>query len=159
MRPEAAGDPAPAQLYEWIGTAHGLIEDDLVKNFGGACVRSRFTLASVNLLPAVLCCFNTLSPMRGRGGERFGFTGDATSVPVRDGNVAGVAEAAEPGNTVGEAKRNAGRGHQVLQSVDGADGAFGFERGECVYLRPEMNGVAEFTFGNATQPLMLFAKH
>ena len=159
MRSEAACDPASAQLHERIGTAHGLVEEDLVKNFGGAFVRLRFTLTSVNLPSAVFISFNALCPMRSGGDERFGFASDAASMPVGDANVAGVAKAAESSNAVGKAKRNAGRGHEVLQGIDGADGAFGFERGERVYLRPEVDGIAEFAFGYAAEPLMLFAKH
>jgi hypothetical protein len=46
-------------------------------------------------------------------------------------------------------------GHEMLQSVDGADGAFGFEGGKRVHLLPEADGIAEFAFGYAAQPLMV----
>ena len=96
--------------------------------------------------------------MGGRWDQGFGFAGDASAVPIGDGDVAGVAEAAESGGTVSEAKRDVGRRHQVLESVDGADRAFGFEGGERVHFRPEVDGVAEFTFGDEAEPLMLFSQ-
>ena len=47
-------------------------------------------------------------------------------MPVGDGDVAGMAEAAESGNAVGETIGDAGSGHEVLDGVDGADGALQF---------------------------------
>src|SRR5271168_847739 len=139
MRTEAADDPATAELHEGVGTADGAIDDGLVKDFGGAIV---------------VVGFDGLGPVGGGRDEGFGFAGDASAVPVGDGEVAGVAEAAESGGAVGEAIGDVGCGHEVLEGVDGADGAFGFEGGEGVHFLPEVDGLAEYAFGDATEPLM-----
>src|ERR1700692_2960617 len=136
---KAANDPASAQLNKMIGTADGAIDDGLVEDFAGSVVLVR--------------------PGRGGWDERFGFAGDASAVPVGDGDVAAVAEAAESGDAVGETKGDVVRGHEVLEGVDGANGAFALEGGECVDLRPEMYGVAEFACSDAAKPLMIFTEH
>jgi len=97
---EAADDPASAQLNEGIGTADGVIDDGLIKDFGGAL-----------LLRLMLPNLKALSPMGRRRDEGFGFAGDASAMPVGDGDVARVAETAEAGNAVREAVRDAGSGH------------------------------------------------
>ena len=38
-------------------------------------------------------------------------------------------------------------------------GHFSFEGGECVHFCPEVNGIAEFTLGDAAQPLVLLAEN
>jgi len=139
MRAEAAHDPTPAQLDEGIGTAHSTIEDGLVENVGG-------TVA-------------VLSPESRRWHQRFGFTRDTSTAPISDSNITGVAQAAESGNTMSDAKLNIMRGHEVLQSIDGADGNFSFQRGKRVHFLPEMDRVAQFTFSDQAKPLMIFAKY
>ncbi len=47
----------------------------------------------------------------------------------------------------------------MLDGVDGTDGAFGFEGGECVHFLPEVDGIAEFACGDAAQPLMTFSQN
>ena len=141
---EAAHDPASAQLDEGIGTADGAVDDGLVKDFAGA---------------VVLLSLKIVRPVGSGRDQGFGFAGSAAAMPIGDGDVASVAEAAESGNAVGEAKRDAGSGHEVLEGVDGADWGFGFEGGERVHFLPEVDGIAEFAFGNAAEPLMVFAEH
>src|SRR5580698_4808456 len=46
----------------------------------------------------------------------------------------------------------------MLEGIDGADGRFGFEGGKCVHSCPEVDGIAEFAFGDAAEPLMPFAE-
>lgn len=139
---EAADDPAAAELNEVIGTADGAVDDGLVEDFGGA---------------AVPIGFDALSPVRGRRDQRFGFAGDAAAAPVSDGYVAGMAQAAESGDAVGEAVGDAGSWHQMLQGIDGSDRALGFEGAERVHFLPEVDGIAEFAGGDAAQPLMTFS--
>src|SRR5271154_6056052 len=139
---EAADDPAAAELDEGVGTADGAVDDGLVEDFGGA---------------AVFIGGDAVGPVGGGWDQGFGFAGDASAVPVGDGYVASVAEAAESGGAVGQAVRDVGCGHQVLESVDGADGALGFQGGEGVHFLPEVDGIAEFAFGDAAEPLMLFS--
>ena len=136
---EATNDPASAQLDKMIGTADGAVDDGLVENLGGALV--------------------ILRPPCGRLDERFGFAGDASAVPVGEGDVAGMAETAESGNAVHQTIWDAGSGHEMLEGIDGADRGFGLQGGERVHFLPETNGIAEFTSGDETQPLMLFAKN
>src|ERR1700722_11208194 len=135
VRAEPANNPTSAQLDEGVGTAHGPVDDDLIENLGGT--------------------FMVLRPERRRRHECFGFARDAPAVPIRNGNVARVTEAAESGNAMGDAKRNVMRGHEVLDSVDGADGSLGFQGGESVHFCPEVDRVAKFSFGNEAKPLMV----
>ena len=141
---EAADDPASAQLDEGIGTADGAGDDGLVEDLSRA---------------AVVLRIKALSPVGGGRDQGFGFAGNAAAVPVGDGYIAGVAETAESGDAVRETIAEAGRGHQMLEGIDGADRGFGFEGGECVHLLPEADGIAEIAFGDAAEPLMLFAQH
>ncbi len=46
----------------------------------------------------------------------------------------------------------------MFKSIDGADRAFGFESGKCVHFLPEVDWIAEFAFGDAAEPLMLFSE-
>ena len=80
MRPETANDPTATQLNERIGTAHGAIDDGLVKNFRGA--------------------FLVMCPANHGGNQCFGLAGDAASVPVGNSNVARMAQTAESGDAV-----------------------------------------------------------
>ncbi len=144
MRAETADDPTPAQLDKGIRAADSTIDDGLVEDFG----RSAF-----------LRGVKSLSPVGGRRDQCFCFARDPAAVPVRDGDIAGVSETAEPGCTVRETERDAGSGHKVLEGIDGAYGGYGFEGRECVYSLPEADWIAEFAFGNATEPLVLFAEH
>ena len=80
-------------------------------------------------------------------------------MPVGDGDVAGVAEAAESGNAMDKAVRNSGRGHEMFDGVDGADGDCSLERREGVHFLPEADGVAEFPFGDGAQPRMMLAQN
>ena len=143
-RAEAADDPAAAELNEGVGTADGAVDDGLVEDFGGTAVSSGV---------------DALRPVRGRWDQGFGFTGDLAAVPVGDRNEAGMAEAAESGDAVGEAIGDSGSGHEVLDGVDGADRAFSFEGGERVHLLPEMYGIAQLAFGDAAQPPVPFFQH
>ena len=139
VRAETTDDPASAQLDERIGTAHGAVDDDLVKNFGRALV--------------------ILSPV-GRGwDEGFGFASDASAMPFTNCDVAGVTKAAETGNAMGKAKGNVMLRHEMLKSVDGADRRFGFESGKRVHFCPEVDGIAEFALRNKAKPLVVFAEH
>ena len=61
--------------------------------------------------------------------QRFGFAGDASAVPIGDGDVAGMAEAAESGDAMRQAIGDAGCGHEVFNGIDGADGDFAFTVG------------------------------
>jgi len=136
---ETADDPTAAELDEGIGAADGAVDDDLIENFGGT--------------------FVILSPI-GRGwDEGFGLAGDASSVPVGDGDIAGVTKAAEPGDAVSEAERDVTSRHEVLKGIDGADGTCGFKGGKGVHLSPEVDGVAEFAFGNEAQPAMVLPEN
>jgi len=47
----------------------------------------------------------------------------------------------------------------MLEGIGGADGGFGFEGGKGVYFLPEMDGIAEFSFSDAAEPLMPFSQH
>jgi len=143
-RTEAANDPAAAQLDERIGTADGTVDDGLVKNFGGA---------------SLLVSREAFGPAGGRLHERLRFARDAATVPIGDRDIAGMAEAAESGDAVGEAVRNAGRGHEMFDGIDGADGGFGFESRERIHFLPETDGITEFALGDEAQPLMLLAEH
>lgn len=139
VRAETANNPTSAQLDEGVGTAHGPVDDDLIENLGGT--------------------FMVLRPERRRRHECFGFARDAPAVPIRNGNVARVTEAAESGNTMGDAKRDIMGGHEVVESVDGADGSLGFQGGQSVHFCPEVDRVAKFSFGNEAKPLMAFSEN
>ena len=104
-RAETAHDPASAKLDEGIGAADGAIDDGLVEDFGGA-----FDLGAV-FSGLFLLNIWALSPVRGRWNESFGFASDAASMPVGDGDVSGVAEAAESGSAVSEAELDSGFRH------------------------------------------------
>lgn len=103
MRAKTANDPPSAQLNERIGAANGAIDDGLVENFGGT--------------------FELHNPADRGGYKRLGFTRDSSAVPVGNGNVASVAETAEPGNAMCHSKRDVMGRHEMLKGVDGADGA------------------------------------
>ena len=102
---EAAHDPASAKLDEGIGAPDGSVDDGLVEDFGGA-----FDLGAV-FSGLFLLNIWALSPVRGRWNESFGFASDAASMPVGDGDVSGVAEAAESGSAVSEAELDSGFRH------------------------------------------------
>ncbi len=143
MGAEAANDPASAQLDERIGTADGAVDDGLVEDFGG-------TFAPLSL--------KTVRPTIGGRHERLGFAGDAAAVPIGDGHVAGVAEAAESGGAVREAIRDAGSGHEMFEGIDGAYGDVSLHSGQRVHLLPEVDGIAKFAFGDEAKPPMLLAE-
>src|SRR5260370_40614469 len=100
-----------------IGTAHRPVDDGLVEDFGGP-----FLLT--------VTVGESLGPVGGGWDEGFGFTGNASAVPIGDGDETGVADAAESGSAVGQAELEPGCGHQVLKSIDGADGSFGVAGGK-----------------------------
>jgi len=144
QRSEAANDPASAELNERVGTADGAVDDGLIKDFAGACGLLRREI---------------LRPTRGRWRQRLGFPGDAAAVPIGDGNIAGVAEATESGHPVSDPIWNAGGGHYMFDSIDGADWDFGFQGGKLVHFLPETDGIAQFTLCDEAQPDMLFGEH
>ena len=89
MWTEATNDPTSAQLNKGIGTADGAIDDGLIQNFSGAFVSS---------------AVKALGPdARGRD-ERFRFASDASTVPVRDSDIARMTKTAESGNAMRDAK-------------------------------------------------------
>ncbi len=143
MRAKAAYDPAPAKLNEGIRTADGAVDDGLVENLGRA----------FDLVSRV-----RLSPVGRRRDEGFGFAGDASAVPVGDGDVAGVTEAAESGDAMHEAIGNAGGGQKMFDGVDGARRNLGSQGGKRVHFLPEADGIAQFAFGDQAQPLMPLAE-
>ena len=143
VRPEAPDNPASAQLDEGIRTTDGTVDDGLVENFG----RTFFLFGADALGPAI-----------GRLDERFGLAGNASTVPIGESNVAGVAQAAQSSHAVGEAVSDSGRGHKVFDRIDGADRRLGFQRAERIHFLPEANRVAQLAFGNQAQPLMFFAQ-
>jgi hypothetical protein len=118
---ETADDPASAQLDEGVGTADGAVDDGLVEDVGGTLV--------------------ILRPPCGRLNQGFSFAGDASAVPVGDGDVAGVAEAAESGDAVHQTIADGRTGHEMFEGIDGADGSFGLEGGERVHFLPEARGL------------------
>lgn len=138
MWAQATNDPAAAQLDKGIGTAHRAADDRLIKNFGRT------------LLP--------LGPVTGGGDQGLGFAGNFSSVPVGDGDVAGVAEASQSGNAMGNAVVEIAVGHQMFDGVDGADRHVGFYRGQSIHLGPKMNRVAQFTLSDAAQPFVLLSQ-
>src|SRR5579862_2730327 len=79
-------------------------------------------------------------------------------MPVGEGDIAGVAEAAESGNAMSDAARDFGRGHEMLDGIDRADRNFGLQRRQGIHFLPEVHGIAQFAFGDSAQPLMLFAQ-
>jgi len=111
MRAEAANDPASAQLYEGIGAADRAVNDGLVENFSWAFVLQRTIFAGIAFSSTILLSVGTLSPMGGRWNQGFRFAGDAATVPVGDGDVAGVAEAAKSGGAMGQAEFYSRCGH------------------------------------------------
>src|SRR5260370_7015295 len=129
-----------------VGRVHRPVDEGLVEDLGGPFLLT----VSVG---------ESLGPVGGGWDEGFGFTGNASAVPIGDGYEAGVAEAAESGSAVGQAELDAGCGHQVLQSIGGADGDFSFEGGERVHFLPEAHGTAKFALADAAQPHTLFAEH
>ena len=47
----------------------------------------------------------------------------------------------------------------MFQSIDGADGAFGFQCRKRIHFRPEVDRIAELAFGDEAKPFMLSGKH
>src|SRR5277367_5292781 len=141
---EAANDPASAKLNERIGAADGAIDDGLIEDFSGA---------------GVLLRGKVLSPACGRRHQRFRLASDATAVPIGDGNVAAVAEAAESGNSMSNSILDAGGGHEVFDGVDSADWDCGLQGRESVHLLPEADGIAKFIFGDEAEPNMGFGEN
>lgn len=47
----------------------------------------------------------------------------------------------------------------MLEGIGGADGAFGFESGERVHFRPEVDRIPEFAFCDEAEPLMFFSQN
>src|SRR5579872_2697554 len=70
-----------------------------------------------------------------------------------------MTKTSKSGNAVGETIRNMRSGQEVFESIDCTDRNFGFKNGKRIHLRPKMDGVPEFTLGDAAEPLMLLAEH
>src|SRR5258708_19103053 len=107
-----------------------MVDDGLIKDISGA--------------------FLVLSPGYGRGHQSLGLTGDSSAVPVSEGDITGVAEATQACNAMNQTKWNVALGHQVLQSVDGADGRFVFQGWKRIHFGPEADGIAQIAFGDET---------
>ena len=90
VRAEAANDPAAAQLHKRVGTTNGATDDGLVENFRWSGVIA--------------------GPVAGGGNQSFGFAGDASAVPLGDGDETLVPEAAESSNAVRNAEGNVAGG-------------------------------------------------
>ena len=135
---DAADDPASAQLDKMVGTADGAVDDGLVKDFGGTR--------------------GIVSPGGGGREKSLGFAGDASAVPVGDGDVAGMAETAESGDPTGETVGYARLGHEMFEGIDGADRSLGFEGRECVDFLPEADGIAELALRDESEPGVIFAE-
>ena len=144
VRAQAPDNPASAQLDEGIGTSDSTVDDGLVENFGGT-----FLLFGAD----------AFGPAIRRLDKRFGLAGDASAVPIGEGNVAGMAQAAKSGHAVGEAVSNSGRRHKVFDGINGADWRLSFQSAERVHFLPEANRIAQLAFGNQAQPLMFFAQY
>ena len=80
-------------------------------------------------------------------------------MPIGEGNVAGVAQAAKSRHAVRQAVSNSGRGHKMLDCIDGADRRLAFQSAQPIHFLPEANRIAQLAFGNEAQPLMFFAQH
>ena len=144
MWTEATNNPASAQLYKGVGATNRAVNDGLVKDLG----RSFLFLI-----------VEALRPTSGRWYESFGFAGNPSAVPVGDSDVAGMAKTAESGNAMHETIPDAGSGHEMFKCVDHTDGCFRSQGGKRVHFLPKKNRIAEYAFGDQTQPLMLFAKN
>src|SRR6202044_1293729 len=131
-------------LNERIGTTDGAVDDGLVENLGWT-----FLLFGAR----------AVGPAIRRLDKRFGFAGDASAVPISEGNVTGMAQAAKSSHAMREAVSNSGRGHEMFNGIDGADGWLGLQRAECIHFLPEAHRIAQLAFGNEPQPLMFFAQH
>src|SRR5271155_874386 len=46
----------------------------------------------------------------------------------------------------------------MLEGIDSADWTFAFEGWECVHFLPEVDGITEYAFGDAAEPLVFFSQ-
>ena len=139
MRAEAADDPASAQLNKGIGTTHRPADDRLIQNLGRALV--------------------ILGPVAGGRDQGFGFAGDSAAVPVGDGDIARVPQAAQAGDAAAPSryvKSRAGiRCSMASIALIGTSSFHGWQR---VHLRPEVDRIAQFALGNLAQPVVVLTQ-
>ena len=138
MGTQPADDPASTQLNERIGTSNRPADDRLIQNLGRALV--------------------ILGPIAGGRHQCFGFAGNSAAVPVGDGDIARVPQAAEACDTTRQSVRQVPGGHQVLDGVDRADRNIVSHSRQGIDFRPEVDWIPQFTLGNLPQPVIVLTQ-
>src|ERR1700680_882909 len=138
VRTQSPHDPAPAQLNEWVETAHRLADNRLIQNLRR---------------PLMI-----LRPIAGGGNQGFGRGGDSAAMPVGDGDISRVSQASKAGDAASHAIEQIPGGHQMLESVDRADWHDSLHAWQGIHFRPEVNWIAQFTLCNLPQPFMVLSQ-